>query len=235
MPLGWIANPGTVGPWFYENDAWGWFRAWGGGHGRRPAGWITPSDRARTRLRHFNQPHIRTKQSYGLHGRVGRSAGPARRVRRALGRRRVRPVGRGRGAAVGGLRRAPRRSAGASRRGSARAGSRSTTRSRTSGTPDESHMFLYHCNVGFPVVDEGSSDCSSRAARPRPTTACRSRATRTMSGPDREASPRRCFEHELIAEPAGTVPVALVNRALGARGLPGRSGSTSWPTTPCGG
>jgi len=30
-PLAWIANPGTVAPWFYENDAWGWFRAWGGG------------------------------------------------------------------------------------------------------------------------------------------------------------------------------------------------------------
>ena len=30
-PLSWIANPGTVGPWFYENTDWGWFRAWGGG------------------------------------------------------------------------------------------------------------------------------------------------------------------------------------------------------------
>jgi hypothetical protein len=30
-PLAWIANPGTVGPWYYEQSPWGWFRAWGGG------------------------------------------------------------------------------------------------------------------------------------------------------------------------------------------------------------
>ena len=26
-PLAWIANPGTVGPWYYEPEGWGWFRA----------------------------------------------------------------------------------------------------------------------------------------------------------------------------------------------------------------
>jgi hypothetical protein len=34
-----------------------------------------------------------------------------------------------------------------------------------------------------------------------------------MSAPVRDAT-EACFEHDLIAEPAGTVPVAVVNRAL---------------------
>ena len=31
VPLAWIANPGTVGPWYYESEGLGWFRAWGWG------------------------------------------------------------------------------------------------------------------------------------------------------------------------------------------------------------
>src|SRR5207237_588365 len=69
-----------------------------------------------------------------------------------------------------------------------------------------------HCNAGFPVVDE-----SSELLVP-------SRATTTdygvpvegydtMSAPVRDAT-EACFEHELIAEPEGTVPAALVNRGL---------------------
>ena len=37
---------------------------------------------------------------------------------------------------------------------------------------------------------------------------------RIMQAPVRNAT-EACFEHELAAEPVGTVPVALVNRALG--------------------
>ena len=76
-------------------------------------------------------------------------------------------------------------------------------------------MFLYHCNVGFPVVDEGAELLvPSRAA----TTdyGVPVEGYRTMSAPVPGAT-EACFEHELIAEPAGTVPVAVVNRdqALG--------------------
>ena len=74
-------------------------------------------------------------------------------------------------------------------------------------------MFLYHCNVGFPVVDEGAELLvPSRSA----TTdyGVPVEGYRTMSAPVRDAT-EACFEHELIAEPAGTVPVALVNRGQG--------------------
>src|SRR5262245_52837118 len=30
-PLSWLSGAGVVGPWYYEPDGWGWFRAWGGG------------------------------------------------------------------------------------------------------------------------------------------------------------------------------------------------------------
>jgi len=76
-----------------------------------------------------------------------------------------------------------------------------------------SHMFLYHCNAGFPVVDEGSELLVSS----RSTTTDYGvpvEGYRRMSAPVRNAT-EACFEHEVIAEPAGTVPVAVVNRALG--------------------
>jgi len=76
-----------------------------------------------------------------------------------------------------------------------------------------SHMLLYHCNAGFPVVDE-----SARLLVPssRTTTGygVPVEGYQTLSAPVRNAT-EACFEHEVVAEPAGTVPVAVVNRALG--------------------
>ena len=31
QPLSWLSGAGVTGPWYYEPDGWGWFRAWGGG------------------------------------------------------------------------------------------------------------------------------------------------------------------------------------------------------------
>ena len=89
-----------------RTTSWGWFRGWGGGmvvtcgldHTLGPG-----EDSAED----FHQPHIR-KTAAVRPARPGRrAAGPARRLRRALGGRRLRPVGRGRGPPVGDLRRAP--------------------------------------------------------------------------------------------------------------------------------
>jgi hypothetical protein len=79
-----------------------------------------------------------------------------------------------------------------------------------------SHMFLYHCNVGFPIVDEGAE----LLVPSRATTTDYGvpvEGYQTMSAPVPGAT-EACFEHELMAEPDGTVPVAVVNRdqALGA-------------------
>jgi hypothetical protein len=74
-------------------------------------------------------------------------------------------------------------------------------------------MFLYHCNAGFPVVDESAELLvPSRATTTDYGVPVEGYAT--MSAPVPGAT-EACFEHELIAEPEGTVPVALVNRGLG--------------------
>jgi len=212
-PLSWLSGAGVVAPWYYEPEDWGWFRAWGGGmvvtcgldHTLVPA-----EDTAE----HFNQPHIRKTVRYGLHGRVGGL--PAR-----LGGYGERwdddecvlwAEGEVLQSAVFGEELVLRR------RIEAKVGeSRFVLRDQVTnvGHTRASHMFLYHCNVGFPVVDAGAELLvPSRSA----TTGygVPVEGYRTMSAPIPGAT-EACFEHDLIAEPAGTVPVALVNRdrALG--------------------
>jgi hypothetical protein len=161
---------------------------------------------------HFNQPHIRTTVRYGLHGRVGGL--PAR-----LGGYGERwdddecvlwAEGEVLQSAVFGedliLQRHIEAKVGESR---------FVLRDRVTnaGHTRASHMFLYHCNVGFPVVDDGAELLvPSRATTTDYGVPLEGYAT--MSAPVRGAT-EACFEHDLIAEPAGTVPVALVNRGQG--------------------
>jgi len=210
-PLAWIANAGTVGPWYYENDAWGWFRAWGGGmvvtcgldHTLGP-GEDSADD--------FHQPHVRTTVPYGLHGRVGGL--PARLV--GYGERWegdecvLWAEGEVLQSSVFAEHLALRR------RIEARLGeSRFSIHDEVEnvGHSRTSHMLLYHCNVGYPVVDEGSE----LLVPARATTTDYGvpvAGYRTLSGPI-PGFTEACFEHELAAEDGGTVPVAVVNRSLG--------------------
>jgi hypothetical protein len=160
---------------------------------------------------HFNQPHIRKTVRYGLHGRVGglpaRLGGYGERwdgdecVLWAEGEV-VQSAVFGEHLVL-------------HRRIEAKVGeSRFVLRDRVTnaGHTRVSHMFLYHCNVGFPVVDEGAELLvPSRAATTDYGVPVEGYAT--MSAPVRDAT-EACFEHQLIAEPEGTVPVALVNRRL---------------------
>jgi hypothetical protein len=130
-PLNWQSNAGIVAPWYYENDALGWFRAWGGGM-------VVTCGLDHTLLSgeddsgDFHQPHVFKTVRYSLHGRVGGL--PARLVglgEHLLLRQRV----------------------------EARVGaSKSTIHDEVEnvGPSRISHMLLCHCNVGFPVADEGS-------------------------------------------------------------------------------
>jgi hypothetical protein len=75
------------------------------------------------------------------------------------------------------------------------------------------HMLLYHVNVGFPVVDDRSELLIAAAA----TSARGTHAVegyRTL-GPPEAGFVEQVFEHEPAAEPAGTVPAAVINRDLG--------------------
>ena len=209
-PLSWQSAAGVVAPWYYEPDGWGWFRAWGGGmvvtcgldHTLGPG-----EDTAEQ----FNQPHIMKTVPYGLHGRVGGL--PARLA--GYGERWdgdecvLWAEGEVLQSAVFGEQLELRR------RIEARVGeSRFTIHDVVvnAGHTRASHMFLYHCNAGFPVVDS-SSELLVPSRRTTTDYGVPVEGYATMSAPVRDAT-EACFEHDLIAEPEGTVPVALVNRAL---------------------
>lgn len=210
-PLAWISNPGTVGPWYYEPEGWGWFRAWGGGmvvtcgldHTLGPG-----EDSAED----FHQPHIRKTMPYGLHGRVGGL--PARLVGYGESWKGDECVLWAEGEVLQSeifaehlvLR----------RRLEARVGeSRFTIHDEVEnvGHSLTSHMFLYHCNVGFPVVDEGA-ELLVPASRTTTDYGVPIEGYRRLTAPIADFT-EACFEHELVAEAQGTVPVAVVNRELG--------------------
>lgn len=210
VPLAWIANPGTVGPWFYENDAWGWFRAWGGGM-VVTCGLDHTLGPGEDSVEHYRQPHLFTKQAFGIHGRIGGL--PARLV--GYGERWegdecvLWAEGEVLQSAIFGEHLVLRR------RIEARVGeSRFTIHDEVEnvGHHETQHMFLYHCNAGFPIVDEGSQ-LLVPARRTTTDYNVPIAGYRTLSAPIPDFT-EACFEHELVAEPGGAVPVAVVNPAL---------------------
>jgi hypothetical protein len=75
------------------------------------------------------------------------------------------------------------------------------------------HMYLYHVNIGFPVVDEGAELLvPARAIEPRGDYEVDT--YRMMDGPA-PGYTEQVFEHDIITEQGGTVPVAVVNRRRG--------------------
>jgi len=209
QPLSWQSAAGVVAPWYYEPDEWGWFRAWGGGMvvtcGLDHT--LVPDEDTAA---HFNQPHVRKTVRYGLHGRVGGL--PARLT--GYGERWdgdecvLWAEGEVLQSAVFGESLLLRR------RVEARVGACALEIHdvvENVGHTPSSHMFLYHCNVGFPVVDE-SAELLVPSRRTTTDYGVPIEGYQTLSAPLRGAT-EACFEHELIAEPDGTVPAALVNRA----------------------
>jgi hypothetical protein len=207
--LGWISPTGFPGPWFYEHDGLGFLRGFGGGllttcgldHAYAPA-----EDTA-------SQYHYPAKptETYGLHGRI--SNRPARLTgygERWDGDDCVLFVeGDVLQAAVFGEQLLLRR------RIEARVGE-----SRLQIYDDvvnvghdlTPHMLLYHVNVGWPVVDDGSELLA-------PMLTVRARGDYPVAGYDRLHSPEsgyleQVFEHDLAADGNGRVSVAVVNRAV---------------------
>jgi hypothetical protein len=74
-------------------------------------------------------------------------------------------------------------------------------------------MYLYHINVGFPALDDGAEMLIS-ASNPTP------RGDHAVEGYRRFHDPTAGYteqvtEHDVNAEPDGSVPVAIANRAAG--------------------
>jgi Domain of unknown function (DUF4432) len=208
--LAWLAAPGVVGPWYVEPLGLGWFRAWGGGM-------LVTCGLDHTLLggeddaSHFHQ-ELKATEEYGLHGRIGFM--PARLT--GYGERWegdecvLWAEGTVRQAAVFAETLELRR------RIEARVGeSRFTVRDEVENVSFDpvTHMYLYHVNVGWPIVDAGA-EYLIPAPPGAPVAEYPPGDYRRLSGPV-AAAPEQCWEHDVAAEPAGTVPVAVVNRAAG--------------------
>ena len=74
-------------------------------------------------------------------------------------------------------------------------------------------MFLYHCNVGFPIVAPGAE-----LIYPAADGTCVSDASssdyRVMTAPRRDFV-EECYEHVMSPDADGTVSAAVVNRGIG--------------------
>jgi hypothetical protein len=160
----------------------------------------------------FHQPHLRTTQAFALHGRVGGL--PARLV--GYGERWegdeciLWAEGEVIQSQIFGEHLTLRR------RIEARVGeSRFTIHDEVEnvGHHRTSHMFLYHCNAGFPVV-AGGAELLVPSTETTTDYDVSIEGYRTLSDPI-PGFTEACFEHALVAEAAGTVPVAVVNRSLG--------------------
>jgi hypothetical protein len=209
-PLAWTSRTGFAGPWFYEPEGLGFFRGFGGGL-LTSCGLDHALFMAEDTAEQYHYPPKQT-ESYGLHGRV--SNRPARLT--AYGERWkddecvLYAEGEVLQAAVFGEQLLLRR------RVEARLGeSRLFVHDEVVnvGHDRTPHMLLYHVNVGWPVVDEGSELLV-------PATAVEARGNHAVDGYEVLAAPasgyvEQVFEHEVAAEADEHVPVAIVNRRLG--------------------
>jgi Domain of unknown function (DUF4432) len=209
-PLGWLSPVGFAGPWFAEPEGLGFLRNWGGGL-LTTAGLDHALFMAEDTAEQYHYPPKET-ESHGLHGRV--SNVPARLV--GYGERWegdecvLWAEGEVRQAAVFGenlvLRRRIEAGVGESRL-------RIHDSVENAGFDPTPHMYLYHVNVGWPVVDEGS-ELLAPAGGVSPRGDYRADGYGSFHAPE-AGYVERVFEHDLAAEEDGTVPVAVVNRPAG--------------------
>jgi hypothetical protein len=210
MALGWQSNAGFPGPWSYEPEGLGWLRGFGGGLlttcGLEHTMFMAEDDQS-----HFGYPPFKS-QEFGLHGRI--SYLPARLT--GYGERwegddcTLWATGEITQARVFGEQFVLRR------RVEAKVGeSRLTIHDEVEniGNAPTPHMYLYHVNVGWPVLDDGAellAPVSNPVARGDHDTSTYTR----FHGPTK-GYVEQVTEHDVHGEGDGSVPVAIVNRARG--------------------
>jgi hypothetical protein len=206
-PIGWHSGAGFGGPWFGEYDSLGWLRNWGGGF-VTTCGLDHALFGATDTARQYHYP-AKPTETHGLHGRV--SNRPAKL--RAYGERwegdecilyaegEVIQAGTFSEHLV--LRRRIEASVGQNR---------FTIHDEVEniGWDPTTHIMLYHVNVGFPVVDEGSELLvPTKSVKPRGEG--NHETYRTLDAPEPDHF-ERAYEHDLIPEADGCVPCGIINR-----------------------
>ena len=80
------------------------------------------------------------------------------------------------------------------------------------GFNDTKYMLLYHCNIGWPALDAGSTMVSpSRRVAPRDAVAADGKANWYKMDPPVHAYAEKCYYHDMAPKRDGSVTVALVN------------------------
>jgi hypothetical protein len=211
MPVAWLSPSGAPGPWFGEQETdWGWLRTFQGGLfatcGLDHTG--GPGEDSADRVFAIETP----TEHFGLHGRVG--VIPARL--RGYGelwdddRCTLWAEGEVRQTSFYGERLVLRRRIEADLGGTS---IRIHDVIENIAFAPVTHMQLYHVNVGWPIVDEGS-ELLIPATEVHDIHDEDPGDYRHLPGPLPGVT-ERVFEHEVAAGPDGIVTVALINRRRG--------------------
>ncbi len=200
--LAWEASPGPAHPAYYEKDGLSWLRTFHGGLvctcGLTTAG----------------APSIDDGESLGLHGRISHI--PAANAWVDGGWREdayeMWARGRMREAVVFGENLTLTRRVW-THLGSSTIHLRDTVANE--GHQTTPHMMLYHCNFGFPLLDEGTELLApSYAVRPRDAVAAQGFGVHSTYEAPIEGYAEQCFYHDAIASDDGYAMALLVNRAF---------------------
>jgi hypothetical protein len=206
--IGWQSGAGFTGPWFYEPEGLGFLHSFGGGL-LTTCGLDHTSFPAEDTAAQYHYP-ARPTEKYGLHGRI--SNRPARLV--GYGER-----WQGDECILWAEEEILQASALAEqlllrRRIEARVGEARLTIHdvvENIGHDPTPHMYLYHVNIGFPIVDEGAELLvPSRNITPR--------GDYPVDGYNILRKPsfafvEQAFDYEPLAEQDGIVPIGIVNAA----------------------
>lgn len=228
---GWIPPTMLPAPWFFEDQTgFGWLRAGLGGF-NNTCGLVHIGNPEETSVAHYNFP-ARPTERYGVHDRAALI--PAELVsfgeRWEEGRLVLEAVGRVTQAQTYGenlvLTRTYRAEMGAS------FFTMEDVVENRGWLPTE-HMLLYHMNVGYPFVDEGSELIAPVSGPPELLFGTADVTDR--SSWSRFIAPQRnwvqqTFEHRMVADADGPVEVAIYNpRLLGGTGLSVRYDHAAMP------
>lgn len=198
--MGWRSATGDVAPQYYEAEGIRWLRSYFGGL-------VTTCG-----LTHVGAPQPESALSgHGLHGRIGHT--PARDVQVSQEWEDdayvLRVTGTMRETAVFAENLTLKRTV-STRLGEKRFWIEDVATNE--GFQETPFMLLYHCNIGWPALDEGSRMLSpSRRVAPRDKTAEEGQEEwGLMHGPKHRYS-EKVYYHDMAADAEGNVTVAMVN------------------------
>ncbi len=206
-PMGWRSRTGDVAPQYFEPEGIRWLRSFTGGLvstcGLTQAG-APGADSA--------------LQGNGLHGRIGNT--PARDIairQEWQGKDYVLQVsGTMREAAVFGENLSLRRTV-STKLGESRFWIQDVVTNE--GFNPTKYMLLYHCNIGWPAVEEGAQMIApSRYIAPRDGQAAAGKESwNKMEAPTHNYA-EKCYYHDMVPNRDGSVTVAMANKQCAKKG-----------------